>query len=191
DDIRAIGKAAQVDVGDGIALAGMDVLGRQNDVEIAVLLDDIAFAQRGGDDLDHYSSLFVSNARRRGRAVSSARNGVFVRPLPHLDENRQPKHEGRMSQNQPSPWWSPSIHADRRPILLARGRIEAEVRAWLAAHDFLMVDPPGLQLSPGNETHLHAFGTTMIGNDGVGQAMYLHTSPEFTMKKLLAAGERR
>src|SRR5690606_7980864 len=92
---------------------------------------------------------------------------------------------------QPSPWWSPSIHADRRPILLARGRIEAEVRAWLAAHDFLMVDPPGLQLSPGNETHLHAFGTTMIGNDGLGQAMYLHTSPEFTMKKLLAAGERR
>lgn len=54
-----------------------------------------------------------------------------------------------------------------------------------------MVDPPGLQRSPGNETHLHAFGTTMIGNDGEGRAMYLHTSPEFTMKKLLAAGERR
>ncbi len=54
-----------------------------------------------------------------------------------------------------------------------------------------MVDPPGLQRSPGNETHLHAFGTTMIGNDGVGGAMYLHTSPEFSMKKLLAAGEKR
>jgi lysyl-tRNA synthetase class 2 len=96
-----------------------------------------------------------------------------------------------MSQNQPSPWWSPSVHADRRPILLARGRIEAAVRLYLAGHDFLMVDPPGLQRSPGNETHLHAFGTTMIGNDGAGQAMYLHTSPEFTMKKLLAAGETR
>src|SRR5690606_26133091 len=55
----------------------------------------------------------------------------------------------------------------------------------------LVVDPPGLQRSPGNETHLHAFGTNMIGNDGLGQGMYLHTSPEFTMKKLLAAGERR
>lgn len=54
-----------------------------------------------------------------------------------------------------------------------------------------MVDPPGLQRSPGNETHLHAFATTMIGNDGVGGTMYLHTSPEFSMKKLLAAGERR
>ncbi|MCR6671695.1 EF-P lysine aminoacylase EpmA [Devosia ginsengisoli] len=98
-----------------------------------------------------------------------------------------------MSQpvSQPSPWWSRQVHADRRPILLARGRIEAGVRAYLANHDFLIVDPPGLQRSPGNETHLHAFATTMIGNDGVGSPMYLHTSPEFTMKKLLAAGERR
>ncbi|WP_210321332.1 EF-P lysine aminoacylase EpmA [Devosia beringensis] len=90
-----------------------------------------------------------------------------------------------------SPWWTPGVHADRRPILLARNRIEAAVRTYLAAADFLLVDPPGLQRSPGNETHLHAFGTTMIGNDGVGQAMYLHTSPEFSMKKLLAAGEMR
>jgi lysyl-tRNA synthetase class 2 len=83
------------------------------------------------------------------------------------------------------------VHADRRPILLARGRIEAAVRGYLADREFLLVDPPALQRSPGNETHLHAFGTSMIGNDGVGQPMYLHTSPEFTMKKLLAAGERR
>ena len=96
-----------------------------------------------------------------------------------------------MSKAEPSPWWTPSVHADRRPALLARGRIEAAVRADLASHDFLMVDPPGLVRSPGNETHLHAFGTTMIGNDGLGRQMYLHTSPEFTMKKLLAAGERR
>ena len=94
-------------------------------------------------------------------------------------------------QQSASPWWSPSVHADRRPILLARGRIEAALRSYLMARDFLIVDPPGLQRSPGNETHLHAFGTQMIGNDGVGSQMYLHTSPEFTMKKLLAAGERR
>ena len=71
--------------------------------------------------------------------------------------------------------------------MLARARIEASVRGWLAERDFLVVDPPGLQRSPGNEAHLHAFGTEMIGNDGVGRGMYLHTSPEFTMKKLLAA----
>ncbi|KKC41091.1 lysyl-tRNA synthetase [Devosia epidermidihirudinis] len=90
-----------------------------------------------------------------------------------------------------SPWWTPSVHEDRRPILLARNRIEARLRLYLADEDFVLVDPPGLQRSPGNETHLHAFGSTMIGNDGLGQAMYLHTSPEFTMKKLLAAGEQR
>lgn len=90
-----------------------------------------------------------------------------------------------------SPWWSPSLHADRRPTLLARNRIEAALRKYLADEDFVLVDPPGLQRSPGNETHLHAFGTTMIGNDGLGQTLYLHTSPEFSMKKLLAAGERR
>ena len=90
-----------------------------------------------------------------------------------------------------SPWWTPSVHADRRPTLLARNRIELAVRGYFADEDFVLVDPPGLQRSPGNETHLHAFATTAIGNDGVGQTLYLHTSPEFSMKKLLAAGERR
>lgn len=90
-----------------------------------------------------------------------------------------------------SPWWSPARHADRRPALLARARVELAVRQWFAERDFLLVDPPGLQASPGNETNLHAFATDMIGNDGVASRMYLHTSPEFSMKKLLAAGERR
>ncbi len=74
---------------------------------------------------------------------------------------------------------------------MARNRIELAVRAHFAAEDFVLVDPPGLQVSPGNETHLHAFATTAIGNDGVGVPRYLHTSPEFSMKKLLVAGERR
>jgi lysyl-tRNA synthetase class 2 len=90
-----------------------------------------------------------------------------------------------------SPWWSPTRHADRRPVLIGRNRIELGARSYFAEHDFVVVDPPGLQRSPGNETHLHAFATTMIGNDGAGETMYLHTSPEFSMKKLLAAGERR
>lgn len=90
-----------------------------------------------------------------------------------------------------SPWWTPNVHADRRPVLLARNRIEAAIRGYLAEQDFVMVDPPGLQRSPGNETHLHAFASQMIGEDGTQQTRYLHTSPEFSMKKLLAAGERR
>ena len=90
-----------------------------------------------------------------------------------------------------TPWWTPQSHADRRPLLLARNRIQAGIRGWLAAEGFLEVDTAALQVSPGNEAHLHGFATTAIGNDGQGRAMYLHTSPEFAMKKLLAAGETR
>ena len=91
----------------------------------------------------------------------------------------------------PRPWWDADRHADRRPLLLARGRIQAALRQWFHSEGFTEVDPAALQISPGNETHLHAFATTAIGNDGAPQQMYLHTSPEFAMKKLLAAGETR
>lgn len=90
-----------------------------------------------------------------------------------------------------TPWWQPDRHADRRPLLLARNRIRRAIRDWLEARDFIEVDPAALAISPGNEAHLHAFATTLIGNDGASRPMYLHTSPEFAMKKLLAAGERR
>ena len=94
-------------------------------------------------------------------------------------------------QSLSSPWWTPAVHADRRPLLLARNRIQAGLRGYLAAEGFIEVDPAGLQVSPGNEAHLHGFATEAIGNDGVARPMYLHTSPEFAMKKLLAAGEMR
>lgn len=90
-----------------------------------------------------------------------------------------------------TPWWDADRHADRRPVLLARNRIQAGIRSWFADRDFIEVDPCALQVSPGNEAHLHAFACDAIGNDGVAHRMYLHTSPEFAMKKLLAAGERR
>ena len=93
--------------------------------------------------------------------------------------------------NPSSPWWTPAVHADRRPLLLARNRIQAGLRGYLAGEGFIEVDPAALQVSPGNEAHLHGFATEAIGNDGVGRPMYLHTSPEFAMKKLLAAGEVR
>ena len=91
----------------------------------------------------------------------------------------------------PSPWWTPDVHADRRPFLLARNRIQAALRAWFAVRDFIEVDTATLQVSPGNEAHLHAFETAAIGHAGTKTPLYLHTSPEFACKKLLAAGETR
>jgi lysyl-tRNA synthetase class 2 len=90
-----------------------------------------------------------------------------------------------------SPSWAPHVHADRRPALLARGRIVAALRAWFARGDFIEVETGALQVSPGNETHLHAFATALAAPDGTSSPLYLRTSPEFACKKLLAAGERR
>lgn len=90
-----------------------------------------------------------------------------------------------------SPWWAPHVHADRRPFLLARARVTAAVRAWFAARDFVEVETAMLQASPGNEAHLHAFATELISPDASKTRIYLHTSPEFAAKKLLAAGEKR
>ncbi|KAB2919493.1 MAG: EF-P lysine aminoacylase GenX [Hyphomicrobiaceae bacterium] len=92
---------------------------------------------------------------------------------------------------QPSPWWHPANHADRRPFLLARNRIVASLRGWFESEGFIEVEPAILQVSPGNETHLHAFATELSGPDGARRPVYLHTSPEFACKKLVAAGERR
>ncbi len=89
------------------------------------------------------------------------------------------------------PFWRPDVHADRRPFLLARNRIAAAVRAWFSVRDFVEVETSVLQVSPGNETHLHAFLTDLIGPGGERRPLYLRTSPEFAAKKLLAAGEAR
>jgi elongation factor P--(R)-beta-lysine ligase len=90
-----------------------------------------------------------------------------------------------------SPFWAADVHADRRPFLLARNRIVAALRGYFATEDFVEVETGVLQVSPGNETHLHAFSTTLTGPDGAGSGLHLRTSPEFACKKLLAAGERR
>jgi lysyl-tRNA synthetase class 2 len=91
----------------------------------------------------------------------------------------------------PSPWWDKGRHQDRRPFLIARNRITAAVRAWFGTRDFTEVEAAALQVSPGNEAHLHAFATEAVTTAGERSAMYLHTSPEFAAKKLLAAGEAK
>jgi len=90
-----------------------------------------------------------------------------------------------------SPWWTPDVHADRRGFLLGRNRIQAALRGFLGDRDFIEVDTATLQISPGNEAHLHAFATEAIHHDGSRTPLYLHTSPEFACKKLLSAGEKR
>jgi lysyl-tRNA synthetase class 2 len=96
-----------------------------------------------------------------------------------------------VSVRQDPPFWLPDAHADRRPFLLARGRIAASLRGWFAAREFVEVETAALQVSPGNETHLHAFATELISPGEARRPLYLRTSPEFACKKLLTAGETR
>ena len=100
-------------------------------------------------------------------------------------------HPTEVNVSKSPPFWNAGSHAARRPFLLARGRITAAVRAWFAQRDFVEVETATLQVSPGNETHLHAFATELVGQAGEHRQLYLRTSPEFACKKLLAAGERR
>jgi lysyl-tRNA synthetase class 2 len=90
-----------------------------------------------------------------------------------------------------SPWWSRARHADRRPTLIERGRIKRRLRAWFEAQGFTEVECGALVSSPGNEAHLHAFETELRSTGGDALQFYLHTSPEFAAKKLLAAGETK
>src|SRR5919205_3553492 len=87
------------------------------------------------------------------------------------------------------PWWRPDRFAPRRDKLIARSRVLAAVREFFAENGFVEVETPALQVSPGLEPHLRAFATVLHDpGEGRGRSLYLHTSPEFAMKKLLAAG---
>jgi lysyl-tRNA synthetase class 2 len=45
------------------------------------------------------------------------------------------------------------------------------VRGWFEGQGFTEVETPALQVSPGNEAHLHAFATEAIGNSGARSAL--------------------
>ena len=74
---------------------------------------------------------------------------------------------------------------------MARNRIRDAFRRYFSDQGFVEVDCGALQVSPGNEAHLHAFETIHLSPGGKRSPFYLHTSPEFTCKKLLAAGEKK
>jgi elongation factor P--(R)-beta-lysine ligase len=89
-------------------------------------------------------------------------------------------------------WWRPDRFALRRDRLQRRSRMLGAVRSFFAAQSFVEVDTPALQVSPGLEPHLSAFVTELHDpRNGRMLRRYLHTSPEFAMKKLLVAGMPR
>ncbi|MFO0995492.1 MAG: EF-P lysine aminoacylase EpmA [Alphaproteobacteria bacterium] len=91
-----------------------------------------------------------------------------------------------------SEWWIPEVYRRRRPFLSVRLAVLRAVRRFFEMRHFVEVETPALQVSPGLEPHLMAFETALVGPDRAQRRpLYLHTSPEFAMKKLLVAGEPR
>jgi elongation factor P--(R)-beta-lysine ligase len=84
--------------------------------------------------------------------------------------------------------WHPDHLAARAPFLRRRGLLTAATRAFFTAHGYAEVETPYAVRVPGEEVHLRAFHTEREHPDGTREPLWLHTSPEFAMKRLLAGG---
>ena len=86
-------------------------------------------------------------------------------------------------------WWHPHEFESQKPYLEARMRLIRAIRGYFDENGFWEVETPILQVSPVMDTHIHAFKTDILGVDlKKERELYLHTSPEFAMKKLMVAG---
>ncbi len=91
-----------------------------------------------------------------------------------------------------APWWLPHEYAKKRPYLAVRQSVTRAIRGFFDPQGFAEVETPILQVCPVIDTHIRAFATDLRGVDGrVARTLYLHTSPEFAMKKLMVAGEQK
>ena len=87
------------------------------------------------------------------------------------------------------PPWHPESLAARLPFLARRGEITAATRAWFTARGYREVETPCLVPVPGMEVNLQGFATDYIPHLGAGerQRLWLRTSPELALKRLLVA----
>ncbi len=90
-----------------------------------------------------------------------------------------------------SPIWHPDRLAARLPFLRRRARLTAATRAFFDARGYTEVETPYAVPVPGEEVHLRAIRADRTRPDGTAEPLWLHTSPEFAMKRLLAGGAGR
>ncbi|MBC5851712.1 elongation factor P--(R)-beta-lysine ligase [Vibrio metschnikovii] len=84
------------------------------------------------------------------------------------------------------PQWMPSASIAQ---LQQRARLLQNIRQFFAEREVLEVDTPAMSQATVTDIHLQTFQTQFVGPDyAAGKTLYLMTSPEFHMKRLLAAG---
>ena len=82
--------------------------------------------------------------------------------------------------------WRPSASMD---ALRLRAEILAKIRTFFAEREVMEVETPLLASAPVTDLHLHALSCRYRGPGAdEGRVLYLQTSPEFAMKRLLTAG---
>jgi hypothetical protein len=135
----------------------------EDDVELAVHIDDGAFAERAGSDLHVLTVL----GRKRARAAGAIMLLICARPRiangakspassvsPALPDLPLPRPGGARRPRRPSPVPAGPQPDHQGVPRLVRGR------------DFEEVETAALQVSPGNEAHLHAFETQALTISG-------------------------
>jgi lysyl-tRNA synthetase class 2 len=76
-----------------------------------------------------------------------------------------------------------------KDTFIKRAQIFDLMREWFRKQGFLDVETPLMLKYPGMEPHLNLFSSTFVSEDGkFSDKRFLHTSPEYAMKKLLGAG---
>ncbi|PZP56336.1 MAG: EF-P lysine aminoacylase GenX [Micavibrio aeruginosavorus] len=86
-------------------------------------------------------------------------------------------------------WWKPENFGQKTENLRTRMVLIRSVRKFFEERDFWEVETPILQVCPVMDTHILGIKADIRGVDKqIDRTRYLHTSPEFAMKKLLVAG---
>lgn len=81
----------------------------------------------------------------------------------------------------------PGRIAERLPVLRHRAGMMERTRGFFAGNGYLEVETPYAVRVPGEEVHLRCFRTERERVDGTTEPLFLHTSPEFAMKRIVAA----
>lgn len=82
--------------------------------------------------------------------------------------------------------WQPTASIEQ---LRSRAKVIQTIRQFFANKNVLEVDTPAMSHATVTDIHLHTFQTEFVGPDYAdGRKLYIMTSPEFHMKRLLAAG---
>jgi lysyl-tRNA synthetase class 2 len=82
--------------------------------------------------------------------------------------------------------WLPSAKLD---AIRLRAKLNALIRDFFAAHDVLEVETPVMSVAGNTDPNIASFNLQFSGRtDGAPRTRWLRTSPEFSLKRLLAAG---